>query len=153
MNFITANGHVAGVDLLSDESLLVRDYDRDIAITIDEHLLMDEGGELEMVFDADVWGSTISFAPDIQVTRGGTLELLFAPDVNPAAQVGRSIDLFDWTGVTPIGAFNVTSRYDWDLSQLYTTGEVTLTAVPEPSTLVALVLTAAGVCSCRRRAA
>ena len=93
---------------------------------------MGAGGTLRMVFEADAWDSTISFAPGIPVTLGGTLELSFAADVNPATQVGRTFDLFDWTGVNPTGAFNVSSPYAWDLSNLYTTGQVTLTAIPEP---------------------
>ena len=56
--------------------------------------------------------------------------MTFAPDVNLASQIGRTIDLFDWTGVTPTGAFTVSSPYTWDLSKLYTTGEVTLSNVP-----------------------
>jgi hypothetical protein len=32
--------------------------------------------------------------------------------------------------VTPTGAFTVSSPYTWNLSQLYTTGEVTLAALP-----------------------
>ena len=93
---------------------------------------MGPGGTLRMVFEADAWDSTISFAPGIPVTLGGTLELTFADDVNLASQVGRTFDLFDWTGVNPTGAFAISSPYAWDLSNLYTTGEVTLTAVPEP---------------------
>ena len=58
------------------------------------------------------------------------MELTFAPDVNLSSQIGRMIDLFDWTGVAPTGAFTVSSPYTWDLSNLYTTGEVTLTAAP-----------------------
>ena len=76
------------------------------------------------------WGSTISFAPGIPVTLGGVLELTYAPGVNLAGEIGRTIDLFDWTGVNPTGAFTVTSPYTWDLSNLYTTGEVTLSNVP-----------------------
>jgi hypothetical protein len=82
------------------------------------------------VFDADPWDSTISFAPGIPVARGGTLELTFASDVSLASQIGRTIDLFDWAGVTPTGAFTVSSHYTWNLSNLYTTGEVTLAAAP-----------------------
>ena len=91
---------------------------------------MDAIGTLRMEFDADTWDSTISFAPGIPVTLGGTLELNFAPGVNVATQSGRTIDLFDWTGVTPTGAFTVSSPYTWNLTNLYTTGEVTLAAVP-----------------------
>ncbi len=39
------------------------------------------------------------------MTRGGTLELLFAAGINPVSQVGRTFKLFDWTGVSPTGAF------------------------------------------------
>ena len=91
---------------------------------------MDATGTLRLVFDADPWDSTISFAPGIPVALGGTLELTFAPASIVATQIGRTIDLFDWTGVTPTGAFTVSSPYTWNLSNLYTTGEVTLAAVP-----------------------
>jgi hypothetical protein len=101
-----------------------------LPIVVEEHLTMDATSTLRLVFDADPWDSTISFAPGIPVTRGGTLELSFAPEVNLASQIGRTIDLFNWSGVTPIGTFNVTSPYTWNLSNLYTTGEVMLTAVP-----------------------
>jgi hypothetical protein len=91
---------------------------------------MDATGTLRLVFDADPWDSTISFAAGIPVALGGTLDLTFAPGVNIATQSGRTIDLFDWTGVTPSGAFTVESPYTWDLTQLYTTGEITLAAAP-----------------------
>ena len=80
---------------------------------------------------------------------GGTLQLSFAADVNLPSQIGRSFDLFDWAGVDPIGAFSVSSPYVWDLSQLYTTGEVMLLAVPEPSAIVLLYM--AGACYSTRR--
>jgi hypothetical protein len=64
------------------------------------------------------------------VFRAGTLELIFEPNVNVTTQIGRTIDFFDWTGVSPTGVFNVTSAYSWNLSNLYTTGEVTLMCVP-----------------------
>jgi PEP-CTERM motif len=87
---------------------------------------MNATGTLRLEFDANHWDSTISFQPGIPVTLGGTLELTFAPGVDIAAQSGRTIDLFDWTGVTPTGAFTISSPYSWNLSKLYTTGEVTL---------------------------
>jgi hypothetical protein len=91
---------------------------------------MDATGTLRLAFDADPWNSTISFTPGISVARGGTLDLTFAAGVNAATQIGRTIDLFDWTGAISSGTFTVTSPYTWNLSTLYTTGEVTLTAVP-----------------------
>jgi uncharacterized protein YjbI with pentapeptide repeats len=140
-NLISPEGQINGL-VLGAGRLVVRDYDGDprydparppIPVTVDEHLTMAPGGALRMVLDADAWDSTISFAPGIPVTLGGTLELTFADDVNLASQLGRTFDLFDWTGVTPVGAFAVDSSYRWDLSHLYTTGEVTLAAVPEPA--------------------
>jgi uncharacterized protein YjbI with pentapeptide repeats len=128
-NMINPDGHIAGLDLTVGASLVVRDYDGGVPIVVDEHLAMDAAGTLRLVFDADPWGSTISFAPGMPVALGGTLHLAFAPDVDLASQLGRTIDLFDWTGVTPTGAFTVSGPHAWDLSNLYTTGEVTLTAV------------------------
>jgi uncharacterized protein YjbI with pentapeptide repeats len=127
-NLIQPDGHIAGLDLTSGASLVVRDYDGGTTIRVEDRLLTDPTGSLRLVFDADGWGSTISFAPGIPVTRDGTLELAFAPGVNLADQHGRTIDLFDWTGVTPTGAFDVESPHLWDLSDLYTTGEVALLA-------------------------
>ena len=133
-NLIQSDGHIAGLDLAAGASLVVRDYDGyagvGIPIVVEQHLAMDATGTLRMVFDADAWDSTISFVADIPVTRAGTLELLFAPEVNLATQIGRTVDLFNWTGVAPTGTFTVSSPYTWDLSKLYTTGEVTLAAVP-----------------------
>jgi uncharacterized protein YjbI with pentapeptide repeats len=91
------------------------------------------GGTLRLVFDDDGWGSLISlFTSDIEL--GGTLELTFAPDVDVASQVGMTFDLFDWNGhySESAGMFHVVSPYKWDLSKLYTTGEVRLLGVPEP---------------------
>jgi uncharacterized protein YjbI with pentapeptide repeats len=138
-NLIQPNGHVNGLDLGPGQTLLVRDYDGDpirdpvlapIRITVDQHFAMSAGGNLRIEFEGDAWDSTISFAPGIAVARGGTLELTFAPDVNLATQIGRTINLFNWMGVAPTGAFAVSSPYTWNLSGLYTTGDVVLTGVP-----------------------
>ena len=86
-NLIWPDGHIGGLDLDAGALLTVRDYDGDtryepalppIPITIDQHLAMGPGGTLRMVFEADAWDSTISFATGIPVTLGGTLELTFA---------------------------------------------------------------------------
>jgi uncharacterized protein YjbI with pentapeptide repeats len=135
---IQSNGHIDGLDLTGGASLVVRDYDGNpgpipsgpLPIVVDQHLAMDATGTLRLVFDADPWDSTISFAPGIPVALGGTLDLTFATGVDVATQSGRTIDLFDWTGMTPTGAFTISSPYTWNLTNLYTTGEVTLNAVP-----------------------
>jgi uncharacterized protein YjbI with pentapeptide repeats len=149
-NLIWSDGHIDGLDLDAGGVLVVRDHDF-WPITIDQHLAMGPGGTLRMVFEADAWDSTISFAPGIPVTLGGTLELTFAADVNLASQIGRTFDLFDWTGVTPTGAFAISSPYAWDLSNLYTTGEATLIAIPEPRTLAFVAVTGVGLIFRSRR--
>ncbi|MBA3484923.1 MAG: pentapeptide repeat-containing protein, partial [Pirellulales bacterium] len=107
-NLIQSNGHVSGLDLTVGASLVVRDYDGNPAtappagplpIVVDQHLAMDATSMLKLVFDVDPWDSTIAFTPGIPVARGGTLELAFAPGVDVASQIGRTIKLFDWTGV------------------------------------------------------
>jgi uncharacterized protein YjbI with pentapeptide repeats len=144
MNMIRPVGNIDGLDLNSGALLVVRDDDigsyhnsswPPIPITVDQQLTMAPGGTLRMVFEADAWDSTISFAPGIPVTLGGTLELTFADAVNLATQLGRTFDLFDWTGVNPIGTFAISSPFSWNLSELYTTGEITLTAIPEPASV------------------
>jgi uncharacterized protein YjbI with pentapeptide repeats len=146
-NLIWPDGHIDGLNLEAEGLLVVRDYgdpsyfpELVIPITIDQHLAMGARGTLRMVFEADAWNSTISFAPGIPVTLGGTLELTFAADVNLASQVGRTFDLFDWTGVNPIGTFSISSPYRWDLSNLYSTGDVTLSALPEPTTFALVIV-------------
>jgi hypothetical protein len=148
-NLIWPDGHINGLDLNGGRLLVVRDYHgipvaypapTRIPITVDQHFAMGPGGTLRMVFEADAWDSTISFAPGIPVTLGGVLELTFADDVDLSSQLGRTFDLFDWTGVNPTGEFTVSSPYTWDLSNLYTTGEVTLVSVPEPSAMLLLIL-------------
>ena len=62
---------------------------------------------------------------------GGTLELLIDEDVHPATLAGATFQVFDWDGVTRFGEFDsilVDSAAEWDLSNLYTTGEVTVTS-------------------------
>jgi uncharacterized protein YjbI with pentapeptide repeats len=160
-NLILPDGHIDGLDLDAGSLLVVRDDDvgslyypdaPPMSITVDQHFAMGPGGALRMVFEADAWDSTISFARGIQVSLGGTLELTFADDVNLASQVGRTLDLFDWTGVTPTGMFDVTSDYSWDTTRLYTTGQVTLVSIPEPSALALVAISSlAGLFCIRRR--
>jgi uncharacterized protein YjbI with pentapeptide repeats len=129
-NLIRPDGHVAGLNLIAGQTLSIRDYDgsSSIPITVDQQLIMASGATLRMVFDADAWGSTLSFAPGIPVTLGATLELAFEPDLDLLSQIGRTFHVFDWTGVAPTGTFAVASPYAWDLSHLFTTGEVTFLA-------------------------
>jgi hypothetical protein len=166
-NAILPDGGVKGVDLGASQLLVVRDYDGNphpwyysgdqglsdyrvdqswpippippLPIYVDDHFIMGPGGVLQMLFEEDAWDSTISFEPGISVTlTGGTLELRLAAGVVPASQIGRTFDLFDWTGVAPVGQFNIVSPYVWDVSRLYSAGEITFVGVPEASSLTLL---------------
>jgi uncharacterized protein YjbI with pentapeptide repeats len=157
-NMIRPDGHISGLDLNGGGVLVVRDHHEcqlwycgpaPIPITVDQHLAMGPGGTLRVLFEAAAWDSTISFAPGIPVSRGGSLELLFADGTNVASQIGRTFQLFNWTGVAPTGTFNVFSPYAWDLSNLDTTGEVTLTAIPEPASVMILAVVLAPICFLR----
>jgi uncharacterized protein YjbI with pentapeptide repeats len=153
-NLILPNGHIDGLDLYAGNTLTIRDFNGNptpIPVSVEEKFAMGPGGKLRMVFETDAWDSTISFAPGIPVTLGGTLELTFAADVNLASQLGRTFHIFDWARVNPIGAFNVSSPHVWDLSKLYTTGEVTLTAIPEPTTVMLIAFCVAPIFARRNR--
>jgi uncharacterized protein YjbI with pentapeptide repeats len=113
-------------------------------------------GVLELLLDGNDWTSTIKFNALGQVTLAGELKLSFEEFALPAAAVGKSFDLFDWPLLGPMGEFNITTDPSqvWDLSSLYTTGEVRLVAVlPEPSSslMIASLLTFAAVLRGRRR--
>ena len=60
---------------------------------------------------------------------GGTLELLIDEGVHPATLAGATFQMFDWDGVLRFGEFDsvfAEPGTTWDLSNLYTTGEVTM---------------------------
>src|SRR5205085_2651393 len=109
-------------------------------ITIDQQFNAGLGGALEILFDKDPWASVISFQAGIPIVLGGTLDLEFDDGVDLTGEVGKTIHLFDWTGVSPSGTFASGGPYTWDVSALYSTGNVTLAAVPEPSAVVLAVV-------------
>ena len=163
-NAILPNGTVQGLNLnATNPTLVIRNYSGNqntnfnIPIHIQQGMTMTQGSSLVLAFDGNAWGSTISFDPGIPVTLGGNLELDLAAGVNPASLVGDSYQVFDWTGVSPSGQFasitnDLPAGYSWDTSQLYATGNVTLT--PEPSTLALFAAGAIGLAgygSWRRR--
>jgi uncharacterized protein YjbI with pentapeptide repeats len=137
-NAIRPDGSVEGLELAGGDQLVVRDGNA-IPIRVQDRMAMSNGGVLRLIFEDDPWNSLICFQPGIPVQLGGTLELVFTLGAHPHTQIGRSIRIFDWSGVTPDGTFGVESPYTWDLSRLYTTGEVTLLAVPEPLAIVILL--------------
>jgi uncharacterized protein YjbI with pentapeptide repeats len=161
-NVIRSDGAVLGLDLAAGDEIIIRDYDGDlgheppqppIPVTVRNKFAISDNGVVRLVFESDPWDSLISFEPGITVTLGGRLELDFAPTTNLGSQIGRTIRVFNWTGVTPTGAFTMRSLYAWDVSRLYSTGEVTLLAIPEPGAMAMMfvVVIAYGVSHLRRR--
>jgi hypothetical protein len=154
-NTILPDGTISGFNLGVHESLVIFNYAGNIPIKVLGQMTLDPTAFLQFVCTGQPWNSTISFAPDIPVTLNGLVILSLAPGgrITPAIQASGSpvetFKLFDWTGVSPTGRFDVEFEDDptaWDISQLYTTGEVTYTAtVPEPSTLVLLGFGAVGL--------
>ncbi len=138
-NTILPAGTINGLNLAAGETLTVRNYAGNVPVTVLGQATFDPAATLQIVLDGNPWGSTMSFASSIPVTIAGELDLELAPGVNLADLVGDTFRLFDWTGVRPTGQFNVElPAGQWDISQLYTTGVVTLEAVPEPSSFVLL---------------
>ena len=141
VNAILPDGTMQGLHLDSNNpSLLVRNYGGNIPIHVLQGMSVNPGTALEFQLDGAAWGSTISFASAVPVTLDGTLDLDLAAGVEPAGLLGDSFHLFDWAGVSPSGRFaqiasDLPAGYTWDTAQLYTSGEVTLEATPEPATL------------------
>ena len=155
---IFPDGTIHGLNLNSaNPTFLVRNYSGDILIHVQQGMTLTQSASLVLEFDGNPWGSTISFDSGIPVTLGGNLELDLAAGVNPARLVGDTYQLFDWTGVSPCGQFasitnDLPAGYSWDTSQLYTTGDVTLSvAVPEPSSIALLLACTVALGIWRRR--
>ena len=102
------------------------------------------------------------------VTLGGSSILTVATSLNASTFVaGDAWKLFDWSGIlggtAPVEGTNgfsainlpiLEAGYTWDVSQLFTPGEITvnsLSGVPEPTRAVLLLLGLLGLISRRRR--
>ncbi len=133
-NLIRPDGRILGFDLHPGETMRLWDYEGDIPITIEESFAIDPVGVLRAVFEDEVWGSTIRFQPGLDVPLAGTLELMLDDSaLKNLALIGATYQVFDWTGVVPTGAFNLSvpqAGVAFDASALHETGQVTLTALP-----------------------
>ena len=99
-NFIHPDGHVGGLFLNVGETLVVRDHDGSpipagdnppIPIHVDEFFTVDADGSLRMLFEADAWDSTISFAAGIPVTLAARWNSTSPTGrASPAKSAGRS---------------------------------------------------------------
>jgi hypothetical protein len=127
-NTIRPDGSIQGLALLAGEKLAIRN--NAIPITVTTSATFDSASTLQFQL-ADNWTSPIRFSPGLNPALGGNLQLAFADGVNLASQLGQTFNLFNWTSINHTGTFIVSSVYNWDLSQLYTTGNVTLLSLPK----------------------
>jgi hypothetical protein len=152
-NTILPDGSILGLALRAGDELSVRN--NPLPVTAFYYATFDPASKLEFIMDAD-WTSPVGFDEALTPSLGGTLDLEFADGVDPSTLVGDTFQLFHWSGPLPAGdqfsAINTAPGLSWDLSNLYTTGAVTLNAVPEPSTfaMVAIGLSVAPIAARRR---
>lgn len=123
------------------------------AITFDGDLLFGPGHQLTM----EIGGTTPGTGYDTlnvtgQLSFGGSLNIAFINGFIPAP--GNSFQLFTATsfgGSFAQVTFNSFGNYVWDTSQLLSSGLITLSSIPEPSSFAALAGLAAGVSVFQRR--
>ena len=154
-NAILPDGSIAPLALAATDQLAIRDYT--LGITVKNSMTLADGSILEMRFADAGWQSIITVDPGVVPDLGGTLALRFADGANPATLVGTKFHLFNWNGQLAAGdhfdRIDSLPGYVWDTSQLYTSGDVTLMAVPEPSAmlLAAVCVVLAGAARLGRR--
>ena len=150
-NAILEDGRINGLDLANGETLRFRDYDGGIAITIDNEMMLDPGAVLDVIFADAEWGSTISLTEGILTDLDGTLFLASrTTSTSTACSVRHSTCSTERRPGSGDAFAEVTwpAGVDWDISDLYLGGTVTLTGVPEPTTLMLVLM---GLLALRRR--
>lgn len=139
-NTIRPDGQILSLNLASNETLVIRNFDMDISVK--ENMSLADSSILQFALDGNPWNSTMTIDAGIIPILDGSIELLFAEDVDYNALIGTTYDLFNWNGsLLPgqeFGSIITLPGLAWDTSNLYTTGEVTL--IPEPTTLSLLAL-------------
>jgi hypothetical protein len=122
-----------------------------VPVSVYNSMMANDGGIIRFVLDEN-WKSTVKMMDGITVDLGGTIELTLADNLNYEDFVGTSFRLFNWNGRLQQGdVFNhiiYVAGTQWDLSELYTNGTVTL--IPEPS-ILSLTLLGGFLLSRRRK--
>jgi uncharacterized protein YjbI with pentapeptide repeats len=151
-NAIHPDGTIHGIEQFY--SLILRDHT--FGVTIKDRFELSEYSGLSLEIEDSDWNSTISVDPSVVPLLDGYLSIGFSSEVGQLEDLaGTTFDLFDWNQTLgPTNRFleiYVPYPTTWDLSKLYDTGEVTLLAVPEPSTWLLLVLACVALAATRRR--
>ena len=147
---ILPTGSIVGLSMTAGEKLVVRN--NALPVTISTSATMDPTATLEFQLSSG-WTSPMNFASGVSPSLPGTLDLEFAAGTSPELLVGDTFQIFGWSTLpTPANQFtavDLAPNTVWDLSKLYTTGQATLIAAPEPSALA--VLSLAATAGLRRR--
>ncbi|MBL8853988.1 MAG: PEP-CTERM sorting domain-containing protein, partial [Planctomycetaceae bacterium] len=126
------------------------------AISYVDNLTLGNNAVLEMEIGGLAPGSQYDKLIDSGLLAlNGTLKLILIDGYNPTA--GATFDLIDWN--SSIGSFanidfslaGLDTGLAWDTSALYTTGSVSVTAVPEPSAILLVGSVMAMTVARRRR--
>ena len=134
-------------DKLAGKEALINGGDSGIGRAV-ALLFARERAEVANVYLAEIGGLTAGTGFDKYIVAGhlglgGTLRLAWWDGFQ--GQAGQTFDLFDWGSaggsfdIIDFGAATLAPGLQWDTGQLYTTGEIGITAVPEPGAGVLLL--------------
>ncbi|HUO06777.1 MAG TPA: pentapeptide repeat-containing protein [Phycisphaerae bacterium] len=157
-NTIRPNGVIRNLSLKANERLTI--HNDAIPVTAVGTALFNATSTLQFILSAN-WTSPLRFAPGLNPTLAGTLDLEFPASIDPSIFAGQSFRIFEWnTPPTGSNAFPMIlgdPRVSFDTTTIYTTGFVTVLAsgsvgppTPEPASLSLLTLGAAPLLKRRR---
>lgn len=132
---IMPDGSLEGFILGSGNTRTI--YGHHLAVHVYKKMEIQPDATLRFIL-SEAWTAPLivhGFSPDLQ----GILDLRFDEGVDVSAMLGKTFDLFDWNGsLLDDSRFSriTTNGCQWDLTNLYTTGEITV--IPEPATLLLL---------------
>ena len=134
-NTILPDGRIEGATLQPGEVLHVPLQIRAPIVRVEQELVVDEGTVLQFRVTSsrvEIPNSVLQTTSKTNVQLGGTLRVRSSTRHQP---IGGRFDLFNWRGGVPDDQRFSTIELPagrWDLSELYTTGEITLVALGEP---------------------
>jgi hypothetical protein len=145
-NQITFNGYVKGLGTF-ENVIMNGTFSPGLSPTISyvNNLTMGANSILDMEIGGLVAGTQFDKLIDSgTLTLDGTLKITLINGFNP--QLGQSFDLLDWNSL-----FGTFSSFDfslasldpglmWDTTQLYSNGSILVSAVPEPNSLLLVLL-------------
>ncbi|MEI8196188.1 MAG: PEP-CTERM sorting domain-containing protein, partial [Phycisphaerae bacterium] len=135
-NTILPDGTIQGLALAAGETLVIRN--NPLAITVNSQASFNPTSTLLCQLERN-WSSVVQFSSGVTPGLDGRLDLELAAGVDPSMMVGLSLQLFQWNApldsADRFSSIVTDPRLSFDLSNLYTTGTITINAVPEPMSL------------------